>query len=103
MADKFWETIRKQLTELREAKGADDVVRILSHERNPYGSAERMGPDEGFFAGSGGSDTVMEALDDAGWTVAYAESGIHYVMQAPDGSRITYCEGDVALGDKIKR
>ncbi|MER6605732.1 hypothetical protein ABT282_07405 [Streptomyces sp. NPDC000927] len=79
------------------------MVRILSHERNPYGSTERMGPNEGFFAGSGGDGTVMEALKDAGWCVIHAESGIWYVMRAPDRSMITYCEGDIAVGDKIKR
>lgn len=34
MADKFWEIIAAQIAELKSAKTADDVVRILSDERN---------------------------------------------------------------------
>lgn len=105
MADKFWETIREQLKELESAKGADDVIRILGPDRNPYGrDFDGMdGRAEGFFAGSGGDDTVWEALDAAGWTWVWesdkpGEGGIYYTMRAPDGSEITYVEGDIYRG-----
>lgn len=100
MADTFWTAIREQLAELRTAKSADDVLRTLSPERNPYGS-EWDGMDgaaQGFFAGSSVVDTVWDALDDAGWETVWDESALYYVMRAPDGSTVTYCEGDVYRG-----
>jgi hypothetical protein len=102
MADTFWVTIAEQLKELESARTADDVLRILSPERNPYGPAAAAsmtaGGAEGFFAGSGGDGTVWDALDDAGWTESWAESGIYYTMRAPDGTEITYVEGDIYRG-----
>lgn len=107
MADTFSAVIANQLNDLKSAKTADDVIRILSAERNPYGSVQHAemidGAAQGFFAGSGGDDTVWEALDDAGWTQVWesdkpGESGIYYTMRAPDGSEITYIEGDIYRG-----
>ncbi|MGW3932914.1 hypothetical protein ACWECC_33195 [Streptomyces microflavus] len=85
----FWEVIAAQLDELRSAKNATDVLRILAPENNPT---------RGFFAG--GDDTVEDALHTAGWTVVWAESSLYYTMRAPDGSMITYVEGDILLGDR---
>jgi hypothetical protein len=99
--DPFWTAIREQLKELETAKSADDVLRILAHENNPdqtYPRANR--PDEGFFAGSGGDGTVRDALFEAGWWAVWAKSSIYYVMKAPDGSVITYIEGDIYRGDR---
>lgn len=98
MPDTFWTAVREQLAELRAAATADDVIRILSHERNPYGSVEGAG--DGYFAGSGGDDTVWDALDDAGWSQVWSQAAYFYVMQAPDGSKVTYIEGDIYRGDK---
>lgn len=100
MPDTFWTTVREQLAELRIATSADDVIRILGPDRNPYGPGwDGMdGAAEGFFAGSGGDGTVYDALDDAGWFMVWQESAIYYVMRAPDGSTITYCEGDIYRG-----
>jgi hypothetical protein len=104
MADKFWATIAAQLTELESARSADDVFRILAGERNPYGPAHHAsmiaGGAEGFFAGSGGNDTVWDALSTAGWNVTWSEAEYYFVAQAPDGSVITYVEGDVYRGDR---
>jgi hypothetical protein len=99
--DPFWETIKEQIAELRTAEGAADVVRILSPERCPhmgrYGSRAGFmdARASGFFAGSGGDSTVWDALDDAGWTTVWSESSMYYALRAPDGSVITYCEGDI--------
>jgi hypothetical protein len=90
----FWGDINRQLTELRTATTADDVLRIL-----PGGE----GGADGFFAGSGGDDTVMEALQAAGWTVIWARASYYYVMRAPDGDEITYVEGDILRGDQALR
>ena len=92
----FWTAIKQQITELKTAENADDVLRILSNDRIPFGGGESSG--DGFFAGSGGDDTVIDALDDAGWRLAWWEAGYHFAMTAPDGSGITYVEGDIYRG-----
>lgn len=94
----FWEEVDAQLCELRTAKNADDVVRILSHERNPYGEFGLDGGADGFFAGSGGDYSVAGALFTAGWTYVWKKAAYHYAMRAPDGSSITYVEGDIYKG-----
>ena len=94
--DGFWAAIDAQLEELKSAKSADDVMRILAAERNPdpYNESKRA-----FFAGSGGDGTVMDSLLDAGWRVTWSEASYYYTMQAPDGSKITYIEGDIEKGE----
>lgn len=98
MADNFWTVVAEQLDELRTAGTADDVVRILSKERNPYGH-ESIAAD-GFFAGSGGDGTVWESLFDAGWRTRWMDAGYYWSAEAPNGDRITYVEGDIYRGDQ---
>lgn len=98
----FWDTVNTQLNELRSAATADDVATILRHARNPYGP-DHSSAGDGFFAGSGGDETVLEALRVAGWRVTWAESAIYYIAQAPDGSTITYIEGDIYRGERRLR
>lgn len=100
MPDHFWTVIAEQHKELESARCADDVLRILSHDRNPYGPNWEGAAEEAFFAGGGGSKTVSEALEIAGWTTIWAESSVYYTMCAPDGSLITYIEGDIKRGDR---
>lgn len=97
MTDTFWTTVRAQLKELEAAKSADDVLRILSTDRNPDGPDVTGAP--GFFAGSGGDDTVADALREAGWKTVWSEASYYYCMKAGDGSMITYIEGDIYVGD----
>lgn len=100
--DPFWSAITDQLKELESAKSADDVIRILSPERNPYGTGRDLmdGAAQGFFAGSGGDNTVDEALDTAGWRYLWSRANYWWAMKAPDGSVVTYCEGDIYRGDR---
>jgi hypothetical protein len=93
--DKFWETVDAQLAELRSAKSADDVLRILSLERNPYGPGSASG--DGFFAGGDGGE-MLEALADAGWSLEWIEADYHWRMRAPNGDKIKYVEGDIYRG-----
>ncbi|MFI1530032.1 hypothetical protein [Streptomyces griseus] len=90
MWDEFWKLIDAQLKELEFAKGADDVIRILG------GS----GQGDAHFAGSGGDGTVRASLFTAGWELVWQEADYFWVMKAPDGSMITYVEGDIYRGDK---
>lgn len=98
MLDTFWAVIDAQLTELKSAKNADDVLRILANDRNPYGPGTSGG--DGFFAGSGGDTGVDDALTEAGWTYLWSRAGYWWAMRAPDGSAITYVEGDIYRGDR---
>ncbi|MEW1547549.1 hypothetical protein [Streptomyces tsukubensis] len=101
MKSNFQAAIRQQLEELESAKSADDVMRILGPDRNPYGPEwDGMASDaEGFFAGGDGTD-VRYALIDAGWSQMWAKAPYHYAMRAPDGSWATYIEGDIYRGNK---
>lgn len=103
--DPFWVAVREQLTELKTAQSADDVLRILALERCPYRLDDPNwngmdGAAEGFFAGSGGDNTVDDALDDAGWLYVWSRANYWWCMRAPDGSEITYVEGDVYRGNR---
>lgn len=92
--DDFWKAIEAQCAELRTAKTADEVIEIL----NRYGPPST---GDAFFAGSGGDTQVHGCLDDAGWTYVWREADYYWVMQAPDGSQITYVEGDVFKGNQV--
>jgi hypothetical protein len=96
-SDPFWAAIEAQLHELRSAQTVDEVIKILAQERNPYGPGVSSAP--GFFAGSGGDDTVADALRAAGWRTVWSKASYFYCMRAPDGSCITYVEGDIYPGD----
>jgi hypothetical protein len=98
MTDNFWATIGRQLEEAATARSAGDVIRIFATADNPYGDPHITGAP-GFFAGSGGDGSLSEALDAAGWSRAWSEASYHWKMTAPDGSAITYVEGDLYPGD----
>ncbi|MFD6470799.1 hypothetical protein [Streptomyces goshikiensis] len=100
MSERFWTAVAEQLAELESARSAEDVLRILSHDRNPYGPDRGGRAGDAYFAGSGGDRTVNEALRTAGWTTVWAEAPYYYVKRAPDGSLITYIEGDIYRGDR---
>lgn len=105
MADQFWAVIRQQLEELRAAKSADDVVRILAVEHCPYRLTNpswdgKASDAQGFFGGSGGEETVMDSLRDAEWTFLWRRAPYWWAMEAPNGSIITYIEGDIYKGNR---
>lgn len=105
MSNPFWAAVRRQLDQARTATTAEQVLTIFALENSPYRLADPNwngmdGGAQGFFAGSGGEDTLDEALDDAGWTWLWSQAPYWWAMTAPDGSVITYCEGDIYRGDK---
>lgn len=89
----FWEAIDTQLDQLKSAKSAADVLRILP-------PVEDLSSGDGFFAGGGGDYTPCDSLYEAGWTTIWFEAPYYYAMRAPDGSAITYIEGDIYNGDQ---
>lgn len=106
-SDNFWELIDAQIAELEKAKTVDGALTILSSERNPYGPDwDGMdGGADGFFAGSGGDATVLDALAEAGWRLVWSEAIYYWVMEAPEGEPdedrlLTYIEGDIYRGNK---
>lgn len=101
MANEFWQVIKDQCKELESAKNEEDVLRILSKERNPYHHDTIAG--DGFFAGGGGDESVEDSLDTAGWTHVWRDAWYYWAMRAPDGSIITYVEGDIYKGDQKAR
>ncbi|MFE7328038.1 hypothetical protein ACFU8W_24205 [Streptomyces sp. NPDC057565] len=103
MLDTFWALIAGQHKELESARTADDVIRILGPDRNPHGPDWDGASGDAFFAGSGGDQTVNAALHTAGWTLIWAQAPYYYAMRAPDGSTITYVEGDIYRGDRRTR
>lgn len=98
--DGFWAAVDAQAAQLRTAATAGDVLRILATGGNPYGDPHISGAP-GFYAGEGGE--VAAALAAAGWTTAWYEAAYNFAMRAPDGTAITFCEGDVFAGDGLDR
>jgi hypothetical protein len=93
--DDFWAEIEAQCAEMRQARSADEVIVIL----NRYGSPSS---GDAFFAGGGGDTRVSECLREAGWDTVWYDAHYYWVMEAPDGSLLTYIEGDVYKGDVVK-
>lgn len=100
--DYFWECIDGQLLALTRAKSAADVTAILETARNPYGDPDIAGKVDGFFAGGGGDDDPSGPLYEAGWRTVWSEASYYWCMEAPNGDRITYVEGDIYAYDTRK-
>ena len=101
----FWGQIDHQLQRLQgeQAQTFAGVRQILLDpaydQINTYvhsGSRRDFAPHQAFFAGSGGDDTVLEALDQAGWQLDGYRAAYHYTMVHPLSSdRLEYIEGDL--------
>lgn len=97
MSKEFWQVIDEQIERLRTATTADEVIAII-------GPGEPgVGVGDAFFAGGGGDVLPNTPLRSAGWRCVWAEAEYFWVMQAPDGSAITYIEGDIYKGDRRGR
>ncbi len=88
--DGFWESVDAGLAAARKAKSAQEVVAI-------FGGGSQ---GDGFFAGGDGDD-LMDALFDAGWKSVQIDAPYLWCLQAPDGSMLTYVEGDLFLGNQM--
>ncbi len=87
----FWHEIELQLEDLGHAKSAKDVLTILAAPGHN---------SPAFFAGSGGDGSPIWHLDEAGWSTIWWRADYHWALRAPDGSAITYVEGDIFEGDR---
>jgi hypothetical protein len=91
----FWENISAQISQLQSAKSADDVISILGPP-DP-----NIGVGDAFFEGGGGDEDVYSALMQAGWRTIAFEAPYYWAMEAPDGSVISYVEGDIYRGNQL--
>lgn len=91
--DGYWQAISASLDAMRKAKSAAEVIEIL-------GAPDRsIGVGDAFFGGDG--DDMMGALFDAGWRSVRIDAAYLWCLEAPDGSQISYVEGDVFTGNKL--
>lgn len=98
MSQGFWDSIAAVLAEAATASTAEELI-----------TAVRRGPDQGigdvgadaFFAGSGGNDQLVEALDDSSsWDIDWIEGDYWWKATAKrDGSVVEYIEGDLYRRD----
>lgn len=93
MADAFWDNVKRCADELKKAQSVDGVITTLNAHFPPSAT-------EAFYGGSGGDNDFYEILDEAGWTILWADADYYFAAQAPDGSVLTYIEGDVTRGDQ---
>lgn len=98
MSDTFWDQVNIQLDEARTATSADQLLAVLSHQRNPYGDPSMAANADGFFAGD--SSELLTVLTESGWSPVWLEANYYWALRAPDASVITYIEGDVFRGNQ---
>lgn len=107
----FWGQIENQLQRLRSASTFNEVHRVLLDPAYDQvqkdihlNGARTFDADSAFFAGSGGEESLQEALYDAGWGLVTAKASYYYAMRHPTtGETLTYLEGDVERGDRITK
>ena len=87
----FWALIDRQIEQLRTATTAQQVIDII-------GADPELGVGDAFFAGGGGDTLPDEPLGAAGWRYAWYKASYYWALTAPDGTGITYVEGDIYLG-----
>lgn len=85
----FWEQVDNALADARVSRTADELITALNQWHEPSSG-------DAFFAGSGGDNQLVDALDRGVWQVTYIESDYHWTaLSGVDGSGIEYVEGDV--------
>ena len=91
MPDQFWDEIRRVLTEAAQAKTADELIAVVA-----TGPDQESGSEDAFFAGSGGDDQLLDALDESVWSVFDVKARFWWKARSlRDDSVIEYIEGDV--------
>lgn len=91
MSDGFWDEIRRVLGAVKNACTADELIAAVA-----TGPRQDSGSGDALFAGSGGDDQLVDALDRANWKVHRVEGDYHWqALSKVDGSMIEYIEGDV--------
>lgn len=91
MSDRFWDSIRSVLAAAAQAKTADELISAVT-----AGPDQDAGSGDAFFAGSGGDDQLLDALDRGSWEVFDVKARYWWKARSRhDSSAIEYIEGDV--------
>lgn len=90
----FREINDAQLAQLATATTVEEVLAIC-------GPVAGVSVGDGFWIGDG--DEMMGALYDAGWKNVDVRASYHWCLKAPDGSLLTYVEGDLYRGNNMPR
>jgi hypothetical protein len=86
----FWDEISAVLAEVGRAHTADELIAAVRK-----GPDQTTGAGDAFFAGSGGDEQLIDALDGDQWT-AHMKSVYWWTATSKvDGSTVEYIEGDV--------
>lgn len=106
MDSTYWGGIKDGLAQIGTEKPQtfDEVKAILDFMPGsaPMDGEDSMVDGEAFFGGSGGDDTLSDALKQAGWRYVWSEAAYWWAMRSPAGEILTYVEGDVYRGDRNK-
>lgn len=107
MSIRFREVLEEQLRQMENASTVDDVLSLCpagcdDHVR-PGQWCERCseyrGIGDGAFMGDG--DDMLGALYAASWRAVDYRASYHWCLKAPDGSMLTYVEGDLYRGNSM--
>lgn len=87
----FWDEIGRVLDDVKRARTADELIAAVG-----AGPGQDAGSGDAFFAGSGGDDQLIDALDRTHWKVNRVEGDYHWqALSKVNGTAIEYIEGDV--------
>lgn len=91
VAEQFWDEIRRVLASAGQAATADELIAVVA-----TGPDQTSGSEDAFFAGSGGNDQLLDALDTSVWEVFDIKAQYWWKARSRrDDSAIEYIEGDV--------
>lgn len=102
----FWSQINHQLSTVRTVAPRDFAGLKLILEMPEYTAVTEETHRNGlrhftetqtFFAGSGGDNHIIGALQSAGWSVVRYTADYDLVMRNPAGEQVSYQEGDLYL------
>lgn len=99
MADPFWDHIDEQLKKVMAATTVDEVLAACPPVM--FDGSPNPGSD-GFFEGSGGDTSMLDALDAApGWVIETFKAEYYFCMRDPQGDLLSYVEGDLYRGNRL--
>lgn len=88
----FWQRIDRQLAAVAAATSTAEVLAVCPQ-------IEDVSSGDGFCASGSGSDFMDALCGDGRWRIVWADADYHWAAIAPNGDRLTYCEGDLYDGD----
>lgn len=98
MSDSFWNEISGVLGAAKEARTADELIAAVG-----TGPHQDSGSGDAFFAGSGGDNQLIEALDRAHWKMHRVEGDYHWqALSKVDGTVVEYIEGDLYRREQLE-